>query len=318
MFGTLNKTKEISVIEAHSVWSLISAKYHMQDNIQFWLNHVHDEDLRKIINSFIKDLDEHIKLLEKELKKYSIEAPSRAKKQTRADVKSEIITDELIGINYFTFLQGMVQQVLFAIQNSVFNDDINNFLEKFAKHAIEQTDSILKYLKLKGWIDIPPSYTSLPAAINEKLDCIEAFHLWAHTYYRYGNMEETLKWKEFVHDLDFKMILDKGSKRMEKQIALLENELEYFGLPTPKKPPAVVKTNQDKTIFQDESIYKTLYIGLQWAGVLHANAFTQCVTNDRIRNIFKNLLYDEIKMVKQMSKYGKLKGWLEMPPEYIG
>jgi spore coat protein CotF len=316
VFGTLTKTKRISVVEAHSLWGLISAKYRMQDNVKFWLNHTHDVDLKKILKDFIKDLDEHISSLENELAKYSIEGPSRAKKQTGAEVKTEIITDELIAINYYTFLQGMVEQVLLAIQQSVFNDDVSNFFEKFAKHAIEQTDNILKYLKLKGWIEIPPRYADIPAATGESLDCVEAFHLWAHTYYRYGNMEETQKWMEFVHDNDFKMILHKGCKKMGKQIAMLENELEHFGLPTPKKPPAVVKTNQDKTIFLDQGIFKTLYIGIQWAGVLHANAYKQCVTNDRIRNIFRNLLYEEITMVKQISKYGKLKGWLEMPPQY--
>jgi len=316
--GTITKIKKISVIEAHSLWNLISAKYHMQGNVQFWINYVHDNDLKKILEDFIKDLNEHIDLLEKEMAKYSIESPSRTRKQSRAEVQTEIITDELIGLNYFTFLQEIIEYVLFAIQNSILNDDISNFFDKFAKHAIEQTDSILKYLKLKGWLGIPPAYANIPATTNEKLDCIEAFHLWTHTYYRYGNLEETTKWKEFVHDLDFKMILDKGCKILTKQITLLEKELEYFGLPTPKRPPVVIKTNQDKTIFQDQSIFKTLYIGIQWAGVLHAKAFKQSVTNDRIRDIFKKLLYEEIKTIKRISKYGKLKGWLEMPPEYVG
>ena len=46
MFGTLTKTKRISVVEAHSLWGLISAKYRMQDNVKFWLNHTHDVDLK--------------------------------------------------------------------------------------------------------------------------------------------------------------------------------------------------------------------------------------------------------------------------------
>lgn len=318
MLPTLDKKKTLSVFEAHALWSLVSAKYHIQDNVNFWLNHVCDADLKKILNSFLKDLDEHVALLEKEMRQYSIEGPYRSRKLARANVNTEVITDELIGINFFTFLQGMVEQVLFSIQYSIFNESVSNFFDKFANHAIEQSDLLLKYLKLKGWLHIPPQYANIPEGTNEKLDCIEVFHLWAHTNYRYTNIEETAKWIEFVHDLDFKKILQRGNNTMQKQVALLENELNHFGLATPTRPPNVVKTNQDKTVFQDKSIYKTLFIGIQWAGVLHANAFKNCVTNDRIRGIFQNLLYDEIKMVKRISKYGRLKGWLEMPPEYIG
>ncbi len=318
MLPTLGKKKVLSVFEAHALWSLASTKYNIQEDIYFWLNHVRDRDLKVALNNFLKDLDEHVALIEKELKKYSIEGPSKPRKMARANVNTEVVTDRLIANNFLTFLQGMIEQVLFSIQYSIFSDEVSNFFDKFANHVIEQSDILIKYLKLKGWLHIPPNYANTPEGTGEKLDCIEAFHLWAHTSYRYANIEDTSKWVEFVHDIEFKKLLDKGNKAMKKQIVTLENELNRYGLSTPTKPPAVVKTNQDKTIYQDKSIYKSLFIGIQWAGVLHANAFKNCVTNDRIRGIFKKLLYDEIKLVKQMSRYGRLKGWLEMPPEYIG
>jgi spore coat protein CotF len=233
-------------------------------------------------------------------------------------VNTEIVSDEMIAKNYFTFLQGMVEQVLFSIQYSIFNEEVSNFFDKFASHAIEQTDTIIKYLKLKGWLHQPPRYANVPAKTGEELDCIEAFHLWAHTNYRYTNIEETFRWAEFVHDLDFKALLNQGAKTMQKQVQGLEEELQRFGIATPNRPPAVYKGNQDKTSFQDKYVFRSLFIGIQWAGVLHANAFKNSTTNDRIRRMFKKMLFDEIKMVKQVSKYGKLKGWLEMPPEYIG
>lgn len=316
-FSLLSKDQKISVFEAHSLWHLLSAKYHGIDNVQLWYTYAHDPDLKKIIKDFLKDLNEHVILLEKELDKFSIATPPRPQKHAHAEAYTQILSDEIIGLNYLTFLQGMVDLVLFSIQYSYYNEEVYTFFQKFSKHAIEQTDNILKYLKIKGWIDIPPSLLKVTREAGEQLGNIEAFHLWTHTTYRYTNIEETMRWNEFVHDVDFRKILEKGLKTMNKQVTILEDELERFGLPIPKRPPNVIKGKQDKSIFQDEYIFKSLFIGLQWAGVLHAKAFNQCVTNDRIRTIFKKFLYDEIDLLKYITKYGKLKGWLQTPPEYI-
>ncbi|WP_041667311.1 DUF3231 family protein [Acetohalobium arabaticum] len=316
IFSFFKKDQKLSVLEAHSLWNLLSSKYHIINNVQLWHTYAHDKDLKKLMKEFLEDLDEHTEQLEKELERYSIEAPPRAKHHAHGDVNSQMLCDEIIGKDYFTFLQRMVELVLFSIQYSYFNDDLYKFFQDFAKHAIEQTDRILKYLKTKGWIDIPPNYLNVPEDVDEKLGSIEAFHLWTHTHYRYVNIEETLRWKEHVHDAEFKKILERGLKKLNEQVEVLEKELEHFGLPVPKGPPNVVKTN-DKATHKDEYIFKSLFIGLQWAGTLHAKAFQQCITNDRIRELFKDYLYEELDMLQQISKYGKLKGWLPTPPKYI-
>jgi hypothetical protein len=310
----LNQKQTISVIEAHSLWALLTTKYHAIDNVQHWLSLTHDMDLKKVLKYFLKDLSEHVLLLEKELKKFSIEGPKLPKKHAKGNNATESMSDEDIAINYYTFLQGMIEKALFALQYSIYHDDVSKFFTKFARHAIEQSDDILKYLKVKGWLELPPVYR---ASDNDRLDCVEAFHLWSHVNYRYINIEENQRWKEYVHDRDFAVILKAGADIMKEQVAMLEKELERYGIPAGKRPPNVIKGNQDKSVFQDEYIYKSLFIGIQWAGVFHAKAFKHCVTNDRIRTIFKSLLYEEIDQVKDMIKYGKLKGWLELPPQYI-
>ncbi|MCK8818075.1 DUF3231 family protein [Natroniella sulfidigena] len=316
IFSFFRKDQKVSVLEAHALWNLLSSKYHAINNVQVWHAQVHDKDLKILIKDFLKDLEEHIKLLEKELEKYSIEAPQRPKSHAHIDANSQVISDETIGLNYFNFLQQIVDLILYSIQHSYYNDEVYTFLQRFSKHAIEQTDNILKYLKTKGWIDIPPNFLDVPLDTNEQLASIEAFNLWTHTNYRYVNIEETLRWKEFVHDADFKKILEKGLKKLNSQVKVLEKELKHFGLMVPKRPPKVVKTTNDKTTYKDEYIFKSLFIGLQWAGTLHSKAFQQCIVNDRIRKVFKDFLYEEMDMLNEISKYGKLKGWLPTPPKY--
>lgn len=57
-------------------------------------------------------------------------------------------------------------------------------------------------------------------------------------------------------------------------------------------------------------------IGFQGALVLQAESFKQSTFNDRIRTIFMKLLIEEIDVLDDFHKYGKIKGWLNTPPGY--
>jgi len=45
---------------------------------------------------------------------------------------------------------------------------------------------------------------------------------------------------------------------------------------------------KDKTILDDDYMFRTLTFGIMGALWLHTLALKQCTTNDRIRGIFKN------------------------------
>lgn len=103
---------------------------------------------------------------------------------------------------------------------------------------------------------------------------------------------------------------------LKEQIAMLEKELLYFGLLMPK-PHAKVWVAVENTEFLDEDyIYRHLLIGMQGASIMHAQAYKQCVTNDRIRKIFKQLLLEEVNIINKLIQFGKLKVWLHVAPRY--
>lgn len=52
------------------------------------------------------------------------------------------------------------------------------------------------------------------------------------------------------------------------------------------------------------------------AALLHAEANKKCITNDRVRKIFSNMLLKEISFYDKFIKYGKVKGWLNDVPVY--
>ena len=55
---------------------------------------------------------------------------------------------------------------------------------------------------------------------------------------------------------------------------------------------------------------KILNIKLAWRTV------KQCLTNDKIRKLFLDLLMSEISILNNFTKYGKLKGYINEPPQF--
>lgn len=97
---------------------------------------------------------------------------------------------------------------------------------------------------------------------------------------------------------------------LEKQVNLLEKESNNFGLPLTSQPPKSVNTMEGKDLYNDESMYRDVFTGMQYMFELHATALRQSVTNDRLRKIYIKLLHDEISTLDTWVKYGKTKGWL--------
>lgn len=118
------------------------------------------------------------------------------------------------------------------------------------------------------------------------------------------------------NDGDFKFILKHGREELMRQAGMLEKELLHFGIPLPVHPPAITPPTKTLELVDDDHIFRTLLMGMQGAGILHAVTMKQSTTNDRVRDLFKKLLLDEIDMQERLIKFGKLKGWLNTSPEY--
>jgi len=185
------------------------------------------------------------------------------------------------------------------------------------KEAVETLDNYIKYLKLKGWLNIPPSYPHIPSGTNEKIDTGEAFFLWDHLAFRNDNIELTQHFYAYANDVDFKILLKEGlEETLKKQAKMLEKELRKFGIPLPVRPPNVIPSVENTHIMHDDNIFRQLFFGVQGAVIIHAHALLKSTTNDRIRKIFKDLLISEVNIQDNLILFGKFKGWLNPAPEY--
>lgn len=142
--------------------------------------------------------------------------------------------------------------------------------------------------------------------------------MWDYLVARYRCIEHTQMMQHLAHDQDFKLFIADAIKCiLEDQADDMEKELEKIGLALPKRPPkSVSDASVRPEIFTDEYIFHQIYIGC-------GNYFDQLIyairglkTNDTLRKKFMDYLMIELEVYDDLTKYGKVKGWLEAPPMY--
>lgn len=313
-----NQKLDIDCQEAYNLWDALKSRYDLVNLVQIYQNFVHDVDFKFLLtHTFMELVGKHTKQLEKQMNTYQMQLMNRPPKSVKIPTNTEAFEDRYIASRLISILQDNVTQQLRFIRTSLTNDDVREMFIQFLKDEVDLYDNAVKYAKLKGWIGVPPLYKQVPEGNQEVLDAGEAFHLFDHLTSRYDNIKKTQLYENFAHDPDLKAILLIGLQQtLEKQVNMLEQEMNKFGIALPQQPPKSVNTTEGKDMYQDNEMFRDVFTGMQFMLELHATALRQNTTNDRLRKIYIHLLQDELSGVDTWIKYGKTKGWLRPVPTY--
>ncbi|MEL7564047.1 MAG: DUF3231 family protein [Dehalobacterium sp.] len=313
-----NQKLEIDCQEAYNLWDALKSRYDAIQLIQIYQNFIHDVEFKLLTAQTIMELTkQQTTRLEKQMNTYQLLLLDRPPKTVMTPANTEAFEDKYIASRLLSLIQENIGQLLRFIRTSLTNDDIRKMFVKFLKEEIDLYNTGVKFVKLKGWIGNPPMYKQVPEGNTEFLDAGEAFHLFDHLTSRYDNIDKTQLYQNFAHDIDLKVILLIGLQRtLEKQVIMLEKELNKFGIALPSQPPKSVNTTEGKDMYEDRKMFRDVFTGMQYMIELHATALRQSTTNDRLRGIYIKLLNDELSALDTWIKYGKIKGWLRPVPMY--
>jgi|GEM_PF-342797 len=309
---TKDNSYELNIGENYCLWDMLTAKYFALERLSILKTYAHDLALIAVITIDIEDLKNDVKTLEKKLEKFGIAGVNRHILQPNTTINAELFRDEFIAGESFVFLQENIEMLLRSLRLATTNEEIRELFTILVRDAINRADRMAEYLKIRGWIGVPPMYQNNTS--GENIDNGEAYHLWNHLTYRYDNLYQTYLFASFAYDTDFKFFLEQGAKTLIKQSKMLEQELQKFGLALPVQPAAIKPPATKTDVMNDEYMFKTLMTGIQSALVFHAQGLKQSVTNKKIRALFKDLLLNEVEVYNNLVKFGKLKGWLNAAP----
>ena len=115
---------------------------------------------------------------------------------------------------------------------------------------------------------------------EENLDVEEAFNLHNLLKTRYVSSQTIQLFKNFVHDVNWEIILDKIQNDFIKQIVILEEIGEKFRIIMPIRPPVDVKFTTHINDITDDYIYRTIYHDLVAQLMFLIQAVRSTGTND--------------------------------------
>ena len=318
IISSTEKINSVDVQEAYNLWEGLRTRYDVIEEIQIYENFIHDLDFELITQGILSSMfEKQINELENELNRYKISLPSRPPKSVRTPANTEVLTDRFMAMKILGILQTELDLHIRGIRTSTTNEKVRKLFKDFLDEEVKLYDRAIKYIKTKGWIGISPQYPHLPKGTDEQVDSGEAFHLFDHLTARYDAVNNTQIYNNQAHDSDFKYLLKRGLQNtLEKQINILEKEMDHFGLPLPTRPAKTVRTTVTSEPIEDELIFREVFTAISSMLNLHANGFKQNATNDRIRKIFIDFLEEEVYLYNQLVKYGKTKGWTRPIPMY--
>lgn len=312
-----SKTAQIDTIEAFNIWNFLRSRYSSFEAEKLFLSFVHDRDFALFMQKQINTFSKEIEIMENEARKHKVITPDRPPIDLSTMEQVQVLTDRIIFRRIFDELVAELTILSRAMRTSITNDPLRNKFVRFFFRHLDGFEFLYKYAKVKAWMDIEPAYKTAGTETKEKLSVSEANHLWEHLSYRYDQKMLTGFFLEFVHDPDFKLILEQGTNMLMKQIKQLEGLMTKFQVPLPERSAAVQEAVIDPEIMNDKFIFRMIFSGVQSVMELHTAAVVDSTRNDYVRKVFHDLLKTETDTFDKLIKYGKAKGWSKIPPMYV-
>lgn len=310
------KHQLLDVQEAYTLWDLVKTRYFMIDLLILFKNFSHDVDFKAILNNYINQFKNEVVEINKELDYFSIHGPTPNVPDVNVTGNSEVINDSQIANLLHSFIKTNVDNLIKILYNDSTNDRVKKLFINLMKKSINQLYDLVKYLKIKGWIEIPPLYPYTSNDVKDRISTNEIYHLWSHLITRYQHIHQTKIFAKYTFNTDFQFLIKAGTDILNKQASKIEKKLLHYGVILPKKHSEIVPTPETTELYEDKFMFQTILTGMRNAAVLHGSAVNDCVLNDDVRTLFKSLLYEEIDFINRFIRYGKIKGWIYKTPSY--
>lgn len=147
--------------EAYILWTQVISRYDTLELIDFILNYAKDIDFKLLIERGVDSLVKpQIKELEKAISHYRIPFPTRPPKSQNLPTNAEAFRDEFL---YKLIVDGSQTALTVHVKaiNICMNDSLRNLFMNFFNQEAHNYDNLVKYGKVKGWLDSAPIYKNL-------------------------------------------------------------------------------------------------------------------------------------------------------------
>lgn len=160
--------------------------------------------------------------------------------------------------------------------------------------------------------------TEIGKTTDEKRKNINAagvFYVWDVLVSKYDIMETISILSNFIEDNDLKFIVGQVEKVLKGGIEQMEELMNDYGIPQPIRPPADNKATIKLEHFTDRYVFESIFEGFQVLFPILTHGFMNS-TSPKIRKAFKDHMLSSMELQDLVVEYGKLKGFINEPPDY--
>ncbi|HZK25764.1 MAG TPA: DUF3231 family protein [Oscillospiraceae bacterium] len=151
-------TEKIHCGEAGCLWDMLTYRYDTLHSTEIMTNIVKDVDLKVIFTAGIQLLKDQIKQLEKELVYFGITLPKRPGEITAALDNKDLWEDSHIYRMTLMGMQGAGTLHVRAFKKLSSSHRLRNYMMKLLWQEVEKIDDLIRYGKVKGWLQQVPRY----------------------------------------------------------------------------------------------------------------------------------------------------------------
>ncbi|NLL51670.1 MAG: DUF3231 family protein [Peptococcaceae bacterium] len=119
----------------------------------------------------------------------------------------------------------------------------------------------------------------------------------------------------YAYDQELIDFLRKCEHLLNKQTKILEDEMAHYQVPLPERPRKAISFDTESGVINDDFIFRRIFTSSQNFLLLCSGAVKISVVSESLRETFLKILLERIEEFDEICKFGRKKGWLQMPPK---
>ncbi|MBU7006510.1 DUF3231 family protein [Phosphitispora fastidiosa] len=148
----------ISIMEAGMLWDLTTARYKCLEETRIYHSFAHDEELKAMLAYGIRFLEDQVNVLEKQMSLYRIPMPYQPPKSVNRAENDMVFNDSFIFAQVFDGCQIFIDQIARVSRCILTNDPLRHIMVDFLTSELSLFDKLVKFAKVKGWLQVTPVF----------------------------------------------------------------------------------------------------------------------------------------------------------------
>ncbi|HWI55493.1 MAG TPA: hypothetical protein VNT57_07355 [Desulfobacteria bacterium] len=148
----------LSIMEAALIWDLLVGRYKCIRETYIYHSYAHDSEWKHFLKVGIAYLENQARVLERQAKIYRLPMPDRPPLDAPLRGNNAYLHDRYAFSQVFEGCQSWIDFLARASRSMITCDPLRHIIVDFLTGDLAMFDGIVKFAKVKGWIEPTPVY----------------------------------------------------------------------------------------------------------------------------------------------------------------